>query len=734
MVPSAPPTIEPLIPTRWWALPGWLTPPREPMAARTFVLLLLAVWLVGTLVRMAWLFRVGWSADALQWDGVPILATEDAFFFGTGADIALHGNLHSLVRFPAADQHAIVALAWLVTKISPFSLAEVLLYLPALVAPLIAVPTALLGRDVAGPRAGILAGLIVVVAPTFVGRSSAGYFDTDLFSVAVPLFAVWLIVRLLRHGAARDGLIAAMLLSAFPFFYSQGGPVAAIIAVATALVLVAFHRTDTFFAPTLAVLGLAQLPLPWFVRTALLVPVWFAFRRLPLPRNALVWGAIAVALVGFVLSSEWAAALARIRDFVGASSPVGAGLEGAADPGIVLGDTTRYVGEAKHLDIANLGRDAVGSLPALIGAALGWLALQLRHRALLVVAPLIGLGLFAIFGGNRFVIYASAPAAIGVAAAITILAARLRQPALRLVLIVALGAAAVVPAAITASGSVNRSSLVRGEVESLVALSKVVQPGDTTIAWWDWGYAIAYYAHSRTLVDGGERGDDAALVAEVLMSPSQHGAAMLARLAVEVANRNGASGGSVSRGLFKAVREQIGVPQMDYLRAIADPATQPPAATSAVYLYLPVRMLRILPVLEVLRPHEPGVTPVKPSYGTSWAATALANPARIDLKNGFMVFVDEAVIRGQGKMRPLRAVHVVRGYGATQTIDSHPHPSPPAGALTGIYLADENVYVEVNDTLFASLYIQLFMLGNADPELFELVFANPVARVYRLRI
>ncbi len=545
---------------------------------------------------------------------------------------------------------------------------------------------------------------------------------------------MWLIVRLLRHGAARDGLIAALLLSALPFFYSQGGPVGAAIALVTVLVLLAFYRAEAFFAPTIAVIGLTQLPLPWGLRTALLVPIWFAFLRLPLPRVALWWSAVAAALVGLALAPEWAAAIARIRDFVGDSTPSVDGVEAAADPGVVLGDTTRHVGEAKHLQLANLGRDVVGSTPALIAAVLGWLALQLRHRALLVLAPLLALGLFALFGGQRFVIYASAPAAIGVAAAITILAARLRQPPLRLILVLALGAAAATPAAITGSAAVQRSTLVRGEVESLVALSKVVKPGDTTIAWWDWGYAIGYYGHSRTLVDGGERGDDAALVAEVLMSPSQHGAAMLARLAVEVANRQGATGGSVTQGLFQAVREQIGVPQMEYLRAIANPTTQPPPATSAVYLYLPVRMLKILPVLQKLRPHEPGNAPPRPLYFTAWNTLTLTNPLRIDVRNGHIVYVEDALVRRAGAQRPLKAVYVASGYGANHKVAAYPYANPPAGAMTGIYLADEHVYVEVDDALFASLFVQLFMLDNADSGLFELVFANPVARVYRLRI
>jgi len=40
----------------------------------------------------------------------------------------------------------------------------------------------------------------------------------------------------------------------------------------------------------------------------------------------------------------------------------------------------------------------------------------------------------------------------------------------------------------------------------------------------------------------------------------------------------------------------------------------------------------------------------------------------------------------------------------------------------------------MNESVFNSIYVQMFLLGNYDKELFELVVKSPYTRIYRLKI
>ncbi len=725
---------------------GWMTP-SGPLSGRVFALALLGVCIVGAFLRMAWLARVGWGTAEAQWQGVPLLTSADGYFFGSGVDVALHGDTFGMSRFESADS-AIVALTWLVAKLLPISLDSAMLYLPVVVAPLVAIPTALLAREVLGARAAVLAALLAVVGPVYARRSVAGYFDTDMFAVTIPLVAVWLLVRLLRRGESRDGLFAGLTLAALPFFYSQGGPVGAAIAATGAGALVLFHRRAPFVAPSLAVLGLSQLPLHWGLRAALLVPVWFALGRLALllersdgpvseaqpPRERakhvrwLRWAAVAIALAGFALSAEWGAALQKLQIFTGVSGPTTtAAASGTA--GLVFPDASTYVSEVQRPDLATLGIDLAGSLPALLVGLLGCVVLLLRYRALLVCAPLVGLGFFALWGGSRFGIYAVPIVAIGLAGAVTLLAQRVRGSKLRLGVTLALAALASVPAAVRVARDTPYIPFLRDEVAPIVALGKLVKPGDVTIAAWDYGYPIGYYARARTLADGGRHAEDAEIIGEILVTSSQQRAAALARRMAEAASRPNAPEPVIDTVLGEA-RRDLGLTPVPFLEALGRPDLAPVAKTRDVYFFLPARMSRALPTMDKLRPRAPDDR--TPEAFAAIAFDVKFHPRRITLSEGRTLDPNAAILDDHGKQFPLKKLFFIQGFG--DTLKVLPQDGHPNATTSGVYLQASGIFLELDDRLMDSVFVQLFVFQKADPALFELVYANNVTRIYRLRV
>ncbi|MBE0429208.1 MAG: glycosyltransferase family 39 protein [Thermoleophilia bacterium] len=74
---------------------------------------------------------------------------------------------------------------------------------------LLPVPTYLLGRDLAGERAGFMAAALVAAAPLTVQYSSRIY--TEGVYAFFMLMAAWLVWRLLKQGRAADGAAAGLL-------------------------------------------------------------------------------------------------------------------------------------------------------------------------------------------------------------------------------------------------------------------------------------------------------------------------------------------------------------------------------------------------------------------------------------------------------------------------------------------------------------------------------------------
>jgi dolichyl-phosphooligosaccharide-protein glycotransferase len=84
-------------------------------------------------------------------------------------------------------------------KISQFfgndSLLKTMFILPLIFAALSIIPTFFITRRIAGNMGGFVAALIVAIHPTFLGRTPAGFSDTDAYAVFFPLMIIWLFLE-----------------------------------------------------------------------------------------------------------------------------------------------------------------------------------------------------------------------------------------------------------------------------------------------------------------------------------------------------------------------------------------------------------------------------------------------------------------------------------------------------------------------------------------------------------
>jgi dolichyl-diphosphooligosaccharide--protein glycosyltransferase/undecaprenyl-diphosphooligosaccharide--protein glycosyltransferase len=268
--------------------------------------------------------------------------------------------------------------------------------------------------------------------------------------------------------------------------------------------------------------------------------------------------------------------------------------------------------------------------------------------------------------------------------------------------------------------------LNKSEVEDLVKLDKMASDKDYTLAWWDYGYPIWYYSDTNTLIDGGKHNNDNFIISKIMQTQSPRLAANLSRLAVEKYVDTNYS--VITKSLFPKEKS----PNL-FLKELESKTFTSPAKTRDIYLYLPYKMLTIFPTvalfgnldLETGQPLRKIVFYPSMVVGKQGSLLRFNNGINFDVKRGILQF-------GSAEQK-------IRYFVVTQNQqDSHIkvqaqkyHRNAP---FVVVYMKSYEKFVIMDTETFNSIYVQMFILGQYDHSLFELVVSSPYSRIYKLKI
>lgn len=146
--------------------------------------------------------------------------TQDYLDHGYLGDTKINGtnwDLHSY--FPpgrVADYPPLIAIVTaftyqLVNIFSNIPLVNVAFWIGAFIASLAVIPAYLFVRRITNDYGGITAGVLVALAPFYFSHTFAGFFDTDMFNMILPLMTVWFFVESFRSDNIRNRTIFAVL-------------------------------------------------------------------------------------------------------------------------------------------------------------------------------------------------------------------------------------------------------------------------------------------------------------------------------------------------------------------------------------------------------------------------------------------------------------------------------------------------------------------------------------------
>ncbi len=698
-------------------------------------------WIVCAGVRLVEL--PAWQGSAFEAGGEPIMATHDAYVWLAGAKgvgVLPDAPLSRLVR--------------LVHALTPASWGGVGFWLPPLVAAFSGLPLVVLARRWGASAFGPAAGVVGGCALGFLIRTRLAMLDTDILALfTLTLAAVWLCLLLeplLRFGdgAAGTGEDAAgpspgfwgglggLCLWTIVSVWFYGSIQTILMAVfgsgaALGVVLARPGRRTQILVATC--LPLACLHTASWAALAAVPAVCAAFWRFPglSRRPAVLWAAAGAGLLAFAIFGSGFAGGVVERVLYWFKPAVDEARSAASVSALSLPSVLPSIREAQNSPFSDILRVMAGH-PALFPVLLaGYVWLALRRPVALVFLPLLLLGLASAKLGMRFSMYGAPAMGAGMIGLGLLTARFIPRPLPALVLAAAGLCVALVPPAYVLRRAPPSPALSRPFAETLLELGRATPSSAWIWLWWDFGYAVQYYAERFPVADGARHTEHWLYpLAAVHAAEPARAAALMRFFAAEMAvqdipseARRQVSGDSPFLHAFTPPMARLLEMQGAAARAVLDRLDGEGGTAGA------------------------GASLPEQDYVVSWDNLRLAGWiirfGTWDLADG--AYKEGNVTRLEGELRvdPAKGAAMSSKFGnlPLATLDV----ATPNGVkryswprLSGVHLVMNNAAREayiMNDTAYRSSMVQMLLGEPASfARDFELVLDNaPAARVYRLK-
>jgi len=198
------------------------------------LLFILLAYLLSFWVRLEWIDfaqasyldetgKIEYLRPDMVRNGVALPNTHDSFYFGSILQKAHLGMHQENNLIPGVFQNGVITyLPYTLLQVFPSLEIEVLLlWLPVCVAGLVCIPIVLIGRLYNSSLWGFLAACLAGVTHSYYNRTLAGYYDTDMFSITIPAFALFFLLAASRRESLGYLLVGVLTLCLGRFFYGS---------------------------------------------------------------------------------------------------------------------------------------------------------------------------------------------------------------------------------------------------------------------------------------------------------------------------------------------------------------------------------------------------------------------------------------------------------------------------------------------------------------------------------
>lgn len=206
-------------------------------------------------------------------------------------------------------------------------------------------------------------------------------------------------------------------------------------------------------------------------------------------------------------------------------------------------------------------------------------------------------------------------------------------------------------------------------------------------------------------------------------------AANLSRLAVETYVDSNYS--TIADTLFKNGEEDQKDPNF-VLSELESNAYNLPPKTRDIFLYLPHRMMNIFPTVAIFGNLD--LTTGKALRKIAFYPTKVISNTKgiLSFRNGVIFDAKQGMLT-IGKDKKYVKNFIITQNTSDGKMQLHSQLYHVGGEYSVVYMKSYGQFVIMDTETFKSMYVQMFMLGKYDKNLFELVVASPYSRIYKLK-
>jgi len=683
--------------------------------------LMLLAYAFSFAIRMIWVWQFQ-DNPSFFWNNELMINTNDGYFFAAGAQQALDGLHMENPRVFGMWDYGVIFFTTLFVKITPFSLETVILYMPAVISSLVVIPMILIARLYNQTLWGFFAALLGSIVWSYYNRTMIGYYDTDMFSAMAPMFILFFLMKSTVDLKLKTAFFAGISIIIYPFLYDQGQAIVYAIGIIYGAYMLWFHRDENVTYASLILIFIALMPMgldkpfSYMVHFVFLLIVYFVLQRKELQKRKLLMIFALVMFIIFVsLGNVFGLIIAKVVSYT---------VKGAEEGTLHFYAVNQTVREAGSIPFETFANRTSGSIFGVFIALVGYVVLLFRRPVFILALPLIGIGIFSLWGGLRFTVYAVPVAAMSAVYLFFVITEKFKVQQWKYPFIIGATALMIYPNITHIIGYKVPTVLNKIEVQDLVKLDEISDSKDYTLTWWDYGYPVWFYSDTSTLIDGGKHNNDNYIISKIMQTPSQELAANLSRLAVETYVDSNYS--IVTNKLFEHKKPRT------LLHELEKPDFKLPKKTREVFLYMPYRMMRIFPTVGVFGNInlETGAKGRNMHFYPS--SVARQQGGKILLRNGIIYDAIKGTVTMGNQTKKVYRFDTVQ-YSADNKTQVQSKLYSMSGEYCVIYLKSYGQVVVMDRKTYESAYVQMFMLEKYNKELFELVVFSPYSKIFRVK-
>ena len=692
------------------------------------ILLILIAFIFSFSLRLIWVYQFS-DYEQFKFNNQFMINTNDGYYWAEGARDILSGeqniNENSPIHTATAQLTAFIA------KTVPFSFETIIFYMPAFFASLIVIPLILIGRSLGKIEVGFIAALISSIAWSYYNRTMVGYYDTDMLNIVFPTVLLWSLIWAMRTSEEKYLLFSALDIIAYRWWYPQSYSLEfAFFGLIFAYVLYQLIKKEQykFNLTLLTFMMFSMMGLEGYVRLLIVVGLFLVLKFQKEIFNKYLYYIFGFSLLLFFVTGGFDPIWGQLKGYVFKDHIQISGEELQLHYYTVM----QTIREASDIPFETFANRISGGMVTFVIGVIGYVLLVFRYPIMLLSLPMVGLGFLAYSSGLRFTIYVVPIIAFGISFFIVEIASFINSKRVRYSVIVFLTFLALVPNIVHIVEYRVPTVFMKSEIEVLDKLKQIANRDDYVVSWWDYGYPIRYYSDTKTLSDGGKHSGAVNFPTSFALTNPQQEASKMLRLDVEYTEK-------IVQGKLDNNRTNIANMTLDYgfkdsndfLKSLSSDLNLP-EKTRDIYLYLPNQMMSIYPTIKLfsnidLMNGEKKQQPIFYYFDEFKEYKSV-----IDLGNNIQVDKIEGTLHIAGKVIPIN--NFVKTFYDDNKLQIQTTTIESKSEINLIYMGNYDQFLIVDNSVYNSTYIQLFIFENYDKELFEPVILTPLVRVYKLKV